>query len=85
MTGQTYFYIHAVTALNADLIVSIHRVIQKGSDFISIDSTVQWKKQTYLPNIFNMGRLRDWAAMHACMCDEGPQTKGHIKNSSVRT
>ena len=28
-----------VTALNADLIVSIHRVIQKGSDFISIEST----------------------------------------------
>ena len=45
MTGQTYFYIHAVTALNADLIVSIHRVIQKGSDFISIESTSDLTEQ----------------------------------------
>ena len=39
MTGQTYVRSLLRPALNADLIVSIHRVIQKGSDFISIEST----------------------------------------------
>ena len=54
--GNDWSNIHAVTvtALNADLIVSIHRVIQKGSDFISIESTsdltgyftAQWMKKS---------------------------------------
>ena len=39
MTGQTYVRSLLRPALIADLIVSIHRVIQKGSDFISIEST----------------------------------------------
>ena len=39
MTGQTYVRSLLRPALKAGLIVSIHRVIQKGSDFISIEST----------------------------------------------
>ena len=47
MTGQTYVRSLLRPALNADLIVSIHRVIQKGSDFISIESTIQISQEQF--------------------------------------